>query len=103
MERVDVMILGRDYSLACPPEEKPRLLEAVRYVDRYMAGLQSSGKAGSNERIAVMVALQIASEMLAMKASEGPFGGVSVGDFKSKIDHMHSVIDDALSGQEKLL
>lgn len=33
MERVDISLLGRDYSLACPPSEKARLLEAVKLVD----------------------------------------------------------------------
>jgi len=103
MERVDVTILGRDYSLACSTEEKPTLLAAVRHVDQLMLRIQGSGKVTSNERIAVMAALQIAGELLGMKDPDGPLGGLAVGDFKRKIDEMNAVLDDALSGQEKLL
>lgn len=103
MERVDVTILGRDYSLACSSEEKPTLLAAVRHVDQLMLRIQGTGKVSSNERIAVMAALQVAGELLAMKAPDGPLGGLAVGDFKRRIEDMNAVLDDALSGQEKLL
>lgn len=103
MERIDVTILGREYSLACAPEEKPALLAAVRHVDQLMLRIQGTGKVSSNERIAVMAALQIAGELLAMKAPDGPLGGLAVGEFKRRIDEMNLMLDDALSGQEKLL
>lgn len=103
MERIDVMILGRDYSLACSKEEKDALLAAVRHVDQLMLRIQGSGKVSTNERIAVMAALQIASELLAMKAPDGPLGGLAVGEFKRRIENMNSQLDEALSNQEKLL
>jgi len=103
MERVDVTILGRSYSLACSVEEKPALLAAVHYVDQRMLHIQGSGKVSSNERIAVMAALQVAGELLTLKAPDGPFGGLAVGEVKRRIDEMNSLLDEALSGQEKLL
>ncbi|OZI62203.1 cell division protein ZapA [Bordetella genomosp. 11] len=103
MERLDVNILGREYSLACSADEKPTLMAAVRHVDQLMQRIQGTGKVSSNERIAVMAALQIAGELLSMKAPDGPLGGLAVGDFKRRIEDMNSMLDDALSGQEKLL
>ncbi|SOE47589.1 Z-ring-associated protein ZapA [plant metagenome] len=104
MERIDVSILGRDYSLACAPEEKAALQAAVRHVDQLMLRIKGSGKVSSNERIAVMAAIQIASEMLAMKAApDGPLGGLAVGDFKRKIEAMNHLLDEAISGQERLV
>jgi cell division protein ZapA len=103
MERVDVNILGREYSLACSGDEKPALMAAVRHVDQLMQRIQVTGKVSSNERIAVMAALQVAGELLSMKAPDGPLGGLAVGDFKRRIENMNSMLDDALSGQEKLL
>lgn len=93
MERVDVSILGRDYSLACLPEQKDALLAAVRHVDQRMLAVKGTGKVASNERIAVMAALQIAGELLAMRAPDGPLGNVAVGDFKRKIDDMNALLD----------
>lgn len=44
MERVDVTILGRDYSLACSAEEKPVLMAAVRHVDQLMLRIQGRAR-----------------------------------------------------------
>ena len=96
MERVDVAILGRDYSLACPPEEKDALLAAVRLVDHRMLAIKGGGKIASNERIAVMAAIQIANELLSMRAPDGPLSNLAMGDFKCKIDSMNGLLDEVL-------
>lgn len=96
MERVDVSILGRDYSLACLPAEKTALLAAVRHVDQRMLAVKGSGKVASNERIAVMAAIQIASELLNVRAPDGPLSNIALGDFKGKIDAMNDMLDEAL-------
>src|SRR5690554_847590 len=93
MERVDVSILGREYSLACEPAEKQALLDAVKLVDQRMLSVKSSGKISSNERIAVMASIQIVAELLSMRAPDGPLGSVAVGDFKRKLDDMHNQLD----------
>ncbi|CDM25810.1 cell division protein ZapA [Castellaniella defragrans] len=96
MERVDVAILGRDYSLACPPEEKDALLAAVRLVDQRMLAIKGAGRVASSERIAVMAAIQIANELLSLRAPDGPLGNVALGDFKGKIESMNGMLDDVL-------
>ena len=96
MERVDIAILGRDYSLACPPEEKDALLAAVRLVDQRMLAIKGTGKVASNERIAVMAAIQIANELLSLRAPDGPLGNIALGDFKGKIESMNDMLDDVL-------
>jgi len=96
MERVDVSILGRDYSLACLPSEKEALLAAVRHVDQRMLGVKGSGKVSSNERIAVMAAIQIAGELLAMRNPDGPLGDVALGDFKRRIDEMNDMLNQVV-------
>ncbi|MDQ2141333.1 cell division protein ZapA [Alcaligenaceae bacterium A4P071] len=101
MERVDVTILGREYSLACSVEEKPTLLAAVRHIDQLMLRIAGTGKVSSNERIAVMAAIQVAGELLSMKAPDGPLGGLAVGDFKRRIADMNSLLDDALTDRPR--
>ncbi|MYZ41486.1 cell division protein ZapA [Schauerella aestuarii] len=101
MERVDVTILGREYSLACSLEEKPTLLAAVRHIDQLMLRIAGTGKVSSNERIAVMAAIQVAGELLSMKAPDGPLGGLAVGDFKRRIADMNSLLDDALTDRPR--
>lgn len=96
MERIDINILGRDYSLACLPSERETLLSAIKLVDQRMLSVKNGGKTSGNERIAVMASIQIALELLAMRAPDGPLGSTALGDFKQKLDDMHSMLDQAL-------
>lgn len=96
MERVDVQILGREYSLACPADQKQALLDAVHHVDQRMQTVKNSGKLANNERIAVMASIQIASELLRMRAPDGPLGDFALGEYKSKIESMNNMLEDVL-------
>jgi cell division protein ZapA len=96
MERVDISILGRDYSLSCPPEEKEALAAAAQHISQLAGRIQGSGKVSGNERIAVMAAIQVAIELLSVKAPDGPLGGLAVGDFKRRIGDMNAMLDAAL-------
>ena len=49
MERVDISILGRDYSLTCPPEEKQALSDAAQHVSQLAGRIQGSGKVSGND------------------------------------------------------
>ena len=104
MERVDVSILGRDFSLACNADEKQKLLAAVRVADQLMLKIKGSGgmNSASNERIAVMACIQMASDMLSVKAPDGAFGGMQYGDFKSKIEELNTLLDSGLNDLKKL-
>ena len=95
METVQAKILGRDYSLSCPPEERATLEAAVHHVSQLAGRIQGTGKVAGNEKIAVMAAIQIAAERLVVKAPGGPLGDLSVGDFKRKIDDMNAMLDAA--------
>jgi cell division protein ZapA len=97
-ERLNVQIMGRDYQLACTPEEKANLLDAVKMVDERMAGIQRSGKVKSADRIAVMVALNLAVELLNTKG----LAGMDTGELKRKIERVNALVDEALTPQEKL-
>jgi cell division protein ZapA len=75
---LDVNILGRSYKVACGDGEREGLLQAVAYVDGKMGEIKSAGKIAGNERIAVMVALNIAHELLSTKIG----GGFDLGQAK---------------------
>lgn len=101
MERVEAKILGRDYSLLCPLEEKEALQAAVTHVSQLAGRVQGSGKVTGNERIAIMVAIQVAAELLTMKSPKGPLGDLSVGDFKRKMDSINALLESAEAGSSK--
>lgn len=60
-------ILGRDYSVACPEGEREALLASAEYLSKRMAAIQRKGKTLGMERIAVMAALNISRDLLAME------------------------------------
>ncbi len=61
---VRVHILDHEYQVACPPEEKDRLLAAARFLDDKMRAIKSGGNVIGTERVAVMAGLNIAHELL---------------------------------------
>ncbi len=65
--RVNVRILDRDYMVACPHDERPALLDAAEYLNARMREVRDSGKVVGLDRVAVMVALNMANELLQLR------------------------------------
>ena len=59
---VIIQILDKDYTVACPPEEKEGLLESADLLNRRMREVRDSGKVMGAERMAVMTALNVIHE-----------------------------------------
>lgn len=95
---LDVTIMGREYRVACKPDEKQELLEAVAYVDKQMRLIRDTGKHNNAERVAVMTALNVAHELLKVRVA----GNVDLGGLRRRIQDMQSMIDATLAEQEKL-
>jgi len=91
---VDVTILGRSFTVSCTDEERQGLMDAVNYLDKKMHDIRDSGKVIGVERIAVMAALNLSHEILNVQ-----MGDVDIGDYKRRINAMHSSIDEELSFQ----
>ncbi len=68
-KQIDVSILGQSYRLACSPETEAALLEAVARVDAEMSKIRASSNVRGTDRIAVMAALSLASELLKLQHS----------------------------------
>ena len=99
MEQIDVRILDRDYKLAVSPEQRERLLEAVAMVDQRMRSIRDSGRVAGLDRIAVMVALQMANELLGASL---PGSSAPTGDIIRRIRKMNEEIDAEIKRQESL-
>ena len=102
MIQLDVNIMGQPYRLACRDGEEKTLREAVAYLDAKMCALRDSGKVRGTDRIAVMAALSVAAEFLSVKAPQGPLSDMTILEVKQKLEAMHTVLDAALSADEKL-
>ena len=67
---VAVSILGKDYRIACEPGTEDELLSAARFLDARMREVRGTGKVIGTDRIAVMVALNLAHELLHEKSEQ---------------------------------
>ncbi len=61
---VGVKILDKEFRIACKPDDRERLLASAELVDEKMREVRRSGKVLGTERVAVMVALNLAHELL---------------------------------------
>ncbi len=92
---IDVTLLGSTYKVACLQADRESLLDAAAYLDRKMQALRDGGQVRSQERLAVMAALDIAFELLNPKSAEA----IDRVSLKRRILSMQSVLDEALAPQ----
>lgn len=64
---VSVIIMGKEYRIACDPEEQDDLIHCAQQLDVQMRKMRDSGKIVGPDRIAVMTALNLAHELKLMK------------------------------------
>ena len=68
--RVSVRIMEKEYVIACPYEERTALLDTAEFLNNRMREVRDSGKVVGLDRIAVMVALNLANELLRLKSQD---------------------------------
>ncbi|MGR9000203.1 MAG: cell division protein ZapA [Gammaproteobacteria bacterium] len=66
-ESVSVIIMGKEYRIACDLEEQDDLIHSAQMLDVQMRKMRDSGKIVGPDRIAVMAALNLAHELELMK------------------------------------
>ncbi len=94
---MQINIMGREFRVACTPEEQKSLREAVDYLNRKMQEIKDQGKVIGVDRIAIMAALNISHEYLTTR-----FGGFDVADIKRRMAIIETIVDQALSEQDEL-
>ncbi|HBR98816.1 MAG TPA: cell division protein ZapA [Gammaproteobacteria bacterium] len=65
---VKLKILGTEIQVACKPDEEDALLKAARYVEKEMQTVKSRGGNPSSEKIALITAMNMANELLSLRA-----------------------------------
>ena len=60
---VSLTILSKEYKIACDIDEQELLLESAKQLDEKMRKIRNAGKINGDDRIAVMVALNMAHEL----------------------------------------
>ena len=88
-ETLSVHILGKDYQVACPEEEREALLRAASELDLRMRVIRQSGNVIGVERIAVMAALNLSNEVLTGQQQQSDVD-------QDVLENLHARIDEAL-------
>ena len=93
-EPISVAILDREYRFACRPDEREALKEAARFLDERMRTIKEAGTVMALEQIAVMTALNLASDLLSLQKNEK----YRQENVDSRIRLLVNELDDALDG-----
>ncbi|MCZ8014282.1 MAG: cell division protein ZapA [Limnobacter sp.] len=105
MEALDVKIMGREFKIACKPEERAALQQAVNIVETRMSTIRDTGKVVGLDKIAVMAALQIAHESLVGSNPSNPVLGLDIETIERKIKAIEQIAEAGLedhSGKPKI-
>ena len=94
---MQISIMGREFRVACEPDEQKALLEAVDYLNRKMQEIKEQGKITGLDRIAIMAALNISHEFMTTRV-----GNFDVSEIRRRMINIEATLDRALAEQEKL-
>jgi cell division protein ZapA len=94
---INISIMGREFSVACPPEEQEELMDAARYLDKNMKEIKKSGKIIGAERCAIMAALNITNDLLQLRRATAGQERV-----QERLNSLQERIDEVLKDAEGL-
>jgi cell division protein ZapA len=91
--RVSVRILEKEYFVACPYEERAALLDSAEFLNARMREIRDSGKVVGLDRIAVMVALNLANELMKLKEREARLENEVVGRVRGLRERVETTLE----------
>jgi len=85
---VNIRVLDKDYTVACPDGEEASLLASADLLNKKVQEIKERGSIIGSERIAVMAALNLAHEFLAADSENSNLNQVDqrIHSLKDKID-----------------
>lgn len=92
-ETVPVIIMGKEYAVRCPPEERDRLERVAQFLDQRMREVRDSGAALGTDRVAVLTALNVANELFAVQERIDR----EESDVEARVTRMLATVDRLLS------
>jgi len=98
VETIDIKLQGKEFRVACSPQEKDDLLAVAAFLDWKMGEIARQSKS-SGERLAVMTALNLAHELISLKE---PSSAIDAKELKRRIDAMEARLDVVLAPQEEM-
>ena len=101
---LDVILFGREYRLACPPEQQAALQAAVDLVNTKMQEVASKSRQVSTERAAIMAALTLAHDLLeARQTNSATPGAVDMSETRRKVERMVQRAESVIEAHQDAL
>ena len=94
---VNVMILDKEYRIACAPNHKESLERSADLLNSKMHEIRSSGKVIGSDRIAVMAALNLAHDLLQQERETA-----DTTQIKQQVIHMREKIDTVVNASKQM-
>ncbi len=91
-QAVTVNIMGKEYKVACPKGEHESLVASAKEVDTRMRSIRKGGKVLNADRIGVLVALNLAHELLNAQTQVDNIDG----DVLDRIDQLQARIHETM-------
>ena len=91
IEPLTITIMGKEYRVACPEEEKDNLLASANLLNEKLREIKQQGSVIGTERIAIMAALNMSHEILHNEALVAEHD-----DLNQRIDALAERINDSM-------
>ncbi len=91
IEPLTITIMGKEYRVACPEEEKDNLLASANLLNEKLREIKQQGSVIGTERIAIMAALNMSHEILHNETLTAEHD-----DLNQRIDAISERINDSM-------
>lgn len=95
-EPLNLNIMGRDFCITCPDEEREEILLAAAYLDKKIQEIKAEGKVIDSDRIAIIAALSISHELLTLRNGTS----FDMDEFKRRIASLKKKVDEVIIKKE---
>ena len=89
---LSIIILDKEYRVACPPGEQDNLQASANELNKKLTEIKTKGAVIGTERIAIMAALNLCHEMLTGKALQSEHA-----ELNTRIESLSDKIDSSIS------
>ena len=91
-------ILGKEYRVACPPEERDGLIQSAAYLDEKMREIRDRGRTTGSDNVAIMAALNITHELMQKQGHADKIDNT----LTTRVKNLQTKIEAALSSARQI-
>jgi cell division protein ZapA len=95
-KQIEVNIAGQPYKFAVSADNEAALCEAAAMVDNQMTRIKNGSNTKGIERVAVMAAISIASDLLSMQRQAASDASLPIDTIRAKLADLNARADEAL-------